>query len=183
MKRVFLILFIIIISCKKYNLVINDKYRTLLNTYQLNDTLHFADQHGDLDTIRIAEIDSIEQEPNLMSTSPPMKEIYIRIEHLPKNNWISNEIVDSNEKPKNQPFITIANWHENCCQIRINYRDFENEDDPAFETVKEKIDTLYSYPGSRFKPTLDKVTELYWSNTKGIIGYKKKNGKKYYLKE
>ena len=178
-KIVIILLFTLtIFSCDNYNLKIDSEYRTAINSYQINDTIFFQSEQNpaELDTILIKKIDSIRQYPKI-GTVPPMKEIYLRIEHLPIDNWKEEKIAGTNKQRKNQPMITISNVFENCCQIRLKFREFESSIEKETFDKKSRIDTLKR--NSPIKMKDDYIIELYWSNENGIIGYKKQNGQIY----
>ncbi len=168
----------VIISCDKYDLRIDTEYRIALNSYNISDTIYFQSEQNpmEFDTIWITNIDSIRQYPKI-GTVPPMKEIYLRIEHLPIDNWKEEMIAGTNEKRKNQPMITISNIFENCCQIRLKFREFESSIGKYSFDLRKKIDTLKRDSPIKIKD--DYITELYWSNENGIIGYKKYDGQVY----
>jgi len=181
MKREILIILLFtltIISCDNYNLKIDSEFRTTINSYQINDTIYFQSEQNptEFDTIRIKKIDSIRQYPKI-GTVPPMKEIYLRIEHLPIDNWKEEKIAGINEQRKNQPMITISNVFENCCQVRLKFREFESTINKESFNVMNRIDTLKRNSPIKIKD--DYVIELYWSNENGIMGYKKHNGQIY----
>ena len=181
MKKELLIILLFtltIISCDNYNLKIDSEFRTVLNSYQINETIYFQSEQNptEFDTIWIKQIDSIRQYPKI-GTVPPMKEIYLRIEHLPIDNWKEEKIAGTNEKRKNQPMITVSNIFEKCCQITLKLREFESSIKKESFDMTNKIDTLKRNSPIKIKD--DYIIELYWSNESGILGYKKDNGQIY----
>jgi hypothetical protein len=184
MKKWILIFFsaLLISACNKYNLDIESSHRKLLNLYSINDTIYFKNQLGELDTIKIIGIDSIETKRHYLGTVPPMKSINLRIQHLPINNWKENSITGlRNDEIKNQSLITISKVYiqesEFETHAKVRFRDFKGY--LNFDKIIDTINSEYT----EFKPTEDKVEILYWSNDKGIIGYKKRNGLEYHLKK
>ena len=182
-KLALLFLILLISSCKEYDVEINSKYRTALKAYSTNDTIYFENQFGDLDTIKIIGLDSTEVKRIYLGTVPPMKNIYLRVQHLPIDNW-QEEIISglNNNEPEKQPLIDLSRTYigsdESVTYIKIKFRDFEGD----VTGLNNKIDTVKSdYTG--FKPTEDKVDILYWSNKIGIIGYKKRNGQEYFIRK
>ena len=182
--KLFPIIFLILLvsSCKEYDVEINQKYRKALNSYSTNDTIYFENQFGDLDTIKIIGTDSTKIKRIFLGTEIPMNNIYLRVQHLPNNNWQEEMIAGIDDKPNEQPIIHILKQYggsnESATFIKLKFRDFEGE----VSGLNNKIDTIKS-DYSRFKPTGDKVDILYWSNKIGIIGYKKRNGQEYHLRK
>src|SRR5690606_14891588 len=132
MNKIILIFFsvLLISACKKYNLDIESSHRKLLDLYSINDTIYFGNQLGELDTIKIIGIDSIEVKRNYLGTVPPMKEIYLRIIHLPINKFKENSIAGlRNDEIKNQSLITISKVYiqenEFETHAKVRFRDFE----------------------------------------------------------
>ena len=173
-----LIFLLILTSCDKYDLRIDSEYRTALISYKIPDTIYFQSEQNplELDTIRITSIDSIRQYPTI-GTVPPIKEIYLRVEHLPIDHWKEEKIAGTNKKQKNQRMITLSNTFEDCCVIEIKYREFKSSIGKDNFDLKKKIDTLKRNSPIKIKD--DYITELYWSNENGILGYKKHNGQVY----
>jgi hypothetical protein len=170
-----LLLVLTLISCDNYDLKIDPEFRTAINSYKTNDTIYFqsVQNSSEYDTIRITGVDSIRQYP-VISDVHPMKEIRLRIEHLPIDIWKEEKIAGINEESYNQKMITISNAFEDCCQIRINFREFNGS---VSESNVNGIDTLRR--DSPIKVKDDYITELFWSNKNGIKGYKKQNGQTY----
>lgn len=174
------LLSLILVSCDKYDLEIDPEFRTTINYYRLNDTIFFQSEQNlmEYDTIRISGIDSIRQYPTI-SDVHPMKRISLRIEHLPSDNWKEPRIIG--REVENQPMITVSNSFENCCQVRLKYREFESPiPQKISDEINNKIDTLMRQSPIKIKN--DFITELYWSNKEGIKGYRKHNGQVYWRK-
>jgi hypothetical protein len=184
MMKIFPVIFLILLvsSCKEYDVEIDQKYRKALNSYSTNDTIYFENQFGDLDTMRIIGTDSTEIRRIFLGTEIPMKNIYLRVQNLPNDNWQEDMIAGIDNEPKEQPIIHILKQYggsnESSTIIKLKFRDFEGE----INGLSNKIDTVKS-DYTRFKPTEDKVDILYWSNKIGIIGYKKRNGQEYHIRK
>lgn len=187
-KLFFLITTLILFGCIEFDSEIPLKYRRQIDHFKLNDTIYFGDNHNDIDTIVIAGIDSSEIEKNGPSNIP-IKSISLNIKHLPLNNWNFGKVPKKNFKGYdsivNQSLITInKEIYKNHDEfyLMISYRDFYGS--LNFEKLEiTGTDTLKTERGS-FRDTLnsDSVIEVYWSNEKGMIGYKKNNGQIFKIK-
>lgn len=181
MKNKFLlILFFLCFSCKKYDVEIPEIYKKPLKYYSINDTIYYESKSGDLDTMKIVGIDSSEVTRIYLGTVPPMKTISLRVQYLPIDHWQEEKI--AGDDVLSQPLIEIIRFNSGQNQlsviINLKCRDFEGE----VSNMDKKVDTIFS-EFSRFKPSQEKVDVVYWSNNKGIVGYKKRNGSEYYIKK
>src|SRR5690606_25809958 len=105
----------------------------------------------------------------------------LRIEHLPKNNWKEIQLYGNRTKPKLQAILSVDNSFEKCCNITIEYRDFKGtiyKNENLNSTIN---DTVYS-DMTNMNLTENSVTAVYWNMKKGVVGYEKKNGEIYKIK-
>tara|TARA_B100000949_G_C14126301_1_gene384710 strand:- start:46 stop:603 length:558 start_codon:yes stop_codon:yes gene_type:complete len=182
MKKILLILILAqgINSCKKYDLEIKPEYRVALNYISKKKIIYFENQFKDLDTIKIIGLDSIREVP-IIGNTHPHKTINLRIEHLPKNNWKEIQLYGDPTKPKPQAILSIDNSFEKCCNITIQYRDFIGTIYKKENLDLTKNDTIYS-DITDMNLTENSVTTVYWNMKKGVVGYEKKNGEIYKVK-
>jgi hypothetical protein len=105
-------------------------HNKLLNLYSKGDTIYFSDAHGDLDTITVKNIDTLQQCGCAMVGN--RRAISIEIQHLPVNKWTGGTEMFQNKPPKilDQDLIVIEkNFYDNGPKyfIGLNYRNFMGE--------------------------------------------------------
>ena len=189
MKYIFLLLLAIpFLGCEECDFSIPKSKRDFLSNYHINDTLYFESQYGDIDTIAIVKIDSIEQCGSIMAVK--RKHIAIEVKHLPTNKWTGGTESHSNGKQKilNQNLIVIEKqFHKNDNYwIGINYRDFSGE---IHDSLMVKDDYLIDYGikqywiienklanWEKYKHDSSLIVNLIWTKKYGLTEYKKRNG-------
>ena len=119
--------------CCKYDdddFLFSENYNKLLIPYSNNDTIYFSDQKGDLDTITITNIDTIQECGCFMAGN--RRAISIGIKHLPINKWTGGTEFYQDKPPKilDQDLIVIEKMPDvqySKYFVGINYRKFMGE--------------------------------------------------------
>ncbi len=185
----FFLLFVIFFNSCKIDETIEKKYRQPFSHYSIGDTIFFKNNTNSFDTIRITSIDSFSNNGSL--SSPPLKFINLKIEHLPINKWYDGLTSDKSNTKLDTIHTNFIHLYkdqhlskkDDKYGISVNYRNFNGKLDIE-EILKNKFDTIK--PRTRYAKRLlneESVIEIYWSYDKGMIGYKKNNGEVYHLVE
>lgn len=171
------------------NTEFDKRHLAVFNLYEIGDTLFFSNENGDLHTVEIAEKQEWVQNCLLSSKS-------INVIHHPKNRWFDgHEATEQGLRKLNQSMISIGKeiapqGHDQYSEysIYIKYRNFHEK---LEDSIKPTVSQIFNYLGinkfhllknSETKLDSTDVSEIYWSNEFGIIGYKLKNNDVFKLK-
>ncbi|WP_420320365.1 hypothetical protein [Flagellimonas sp.] len=165
------------ISCHDCGFEIDKRLIEDFNNYQKGQTIYFESNKADLDTIKIIEIESFEVCNSFMVQD--YKVAHVRIAHLPQNKLKSNTSNWDEEKKeatdRNQALIEVDMRDASSMPLYtkwIGFRDFSSEL-KVIRSDREVVDTITKDSKN------GEVVQIYWSNKKGLIGYKKSDGQIY----
>ncbi|PWL38717.1 hypothetical protein DKG77_10745 [Flagellimonas aquimarina] len=180
-KQILLLLILTqLISCHNCDFEIDKNLIEDFNSYEKGQIIYFESNQADLDTIEISGTASYEVCHSL--TVQDYKISDIRIEHLPKNKWKSSSPKWANDKRKitdnNQSILNVDMRFESDGPKYtkwIEFRDFAGEI-KVKNSIEEIIDTIL------MDSKQAEITQVYWSNKNGLVGYKKFDGQVYRIK-
>lgn len=160
-----------------------------MEPYEVGDTIYFESDRGDIDTIFISKVDSVEECGILMTGK--RKDIFYEIQHLPYNNWIFGKNLHRNGEISeiNQSLIFLSkNLYEpskDDYSIHIQYRNFSGEldfgksqkDDYLKELGIEEYWKLESDTADwkEFGHDTLLIMEVVWTKKLGLTKYIKRN--------
>lgn len=188
-------LIIIISGCcsydqKDFDFNSNDLLPT--SSFKQGDTIYYQNVAGDIDSILIYKIDSIQNKQcGVIMALPAENYFYIAIKHLPNDKlWtgITTDGTTGKVKIDYQEIITIAK-HPQTKEIfySIDFKDFHSSiNTKTVGTLRTdtvninggQITNFYKinhgYPERVMKPT--NIEVVYWTDNDGLIAYKNKKG-------
>ena len=169
----------------------------LLKPYSISDTIYFANQEGDHDTIIISNFDTLQQCGCLMVGN--RRKISIEIKHLPFNYWTGGTEMYQDKPPKvlDQELIVIEktpDYKDNEYFVGINYRNFMGELTAidSFSTDNKFIDlgiskywTIKNQAADwpQYKQDSTMIINAFWTEKYGLTGYELRNGHTYRYKK
>ena len=198
MRQVIIILttiFLTSCSCKydDKDFQFAETHNKLLKPYSIDDTIYFANQSGDLDTLTISNIDTLQQCGCIMVGN--RRAISIEIKHLPVNKWTGGREFYQGKPPKvlDQELIVIQKMPDDKDGnyfIGINYRNFMGELTAidSFSTDNKFIDldiSKYwtiknqSTDWQQYKQDSTLIINAYWTENYGLTSYELRNGDTY----
>lgn len=178
----------IISGCDNCDFSIPENKRALLADYEVGETIYFQSQKGDIDTISIVRIDSLEECGSIMAGK--RKHIAIEIKYLPLNKWTGGTELSQNGEAKilNQDLIVIEKQFDEKENywIGINYRDFLGEinennlkkDDYLIDLGINEYWEIENEASNwrQYKNDSSVIVSLIWTKKYGLTEYKKRNG-------
>ena len=178
---------ILISSCNSYDqkdFEFNSKDRMHISSFKVGDTIHYESSLGDIDTIIIYKIDSIQNKKWGTLTENC---INVTIKYLPNDTlwtWKSFNNNDGVTELIYQDLIRICKQPERKKTIySINFQDFSSEYDNdkigSYHTDTIKINNKVISNYFEIKSEYSKQTNIeliYWTDKDGLIAYKKRNG-------
>lgn len=192
--------FLLSSCCCKYDdkdFQFTESHNKLLEPYTKGDSIYFVDQNGDLDTITISNIDTLQQCGCIMAGN--RRAISVEIKHLPINKWTGGTEMYQDKPPKvlDQDLIVIEktpNDKDTKYFIGINYRNFMGELTAidSFSTDNKFIDlgiskywTIKNQAADwpQYKQDSTMIINAYWTEKYGLTSYELRNGDIYRIKK
>jgi hypothetical protein len=163
------------------------------SSFKVGDTIYYENLLGDIDTILIHKIDSIQNKNcgGLMAM-PAGNYLYIAIKHLPNDQLWTGTTTDATTGKTEinyQEIISIDKIPQTKeMSYSIDFKDFHTSagENNIFEKLRtdtviingKNITNFYEvehgYPERLTKPT--NIELLYWTDNDGLIAYKNKQG-------
>lgn len=158
-----------------------------ISSFKVGDTIYYENSLGDIDTIMIYKIDSIQ---NKMRGSLIVNCINVTIKHLPNDTLWTWKSFNNNEGVAEimyQDLIRICKEPERKKTIySFNLQDFSSEYNNSnlgmyhTDTIKinNKVITNYFEIKSEYTKQTS-IDLIYWTDKDGLIAYKKMNGNRW----
>lgn len=184
----------LLLSCSysEKDFLFNNDELKLINAYKPGDTLYFENLKHDVDTILVLRIDSSKKEkPGYLMALPAHNSLSVVITHLPVDKWTGTHINGLKKDTVFQELISITKRPQTKTRtFMVQFQDFFSStkgDLGEFHTetltINGKQIANYYQIQRQFPKAMDKIEEVYWTNDKGLVAYKYKNGKYWLLKD
>ncbi len=191
--------FLLCACCCKYDDVdfkFSKKYTNYLKPYKQGDTIYFADQYGDYDTVLISAIDTL-QECGCVQVSN-RKTVRVRIRHLPQNRW-NGGTESKQSKPAtvlDQELIVVEKTPDKTDPhyfTGINFRNFSGEISDSSNRVTDDRFKKYHVRNylvirnnarnwKQYRNDSTMILNLFWTEKYGLTGYELRNGQQYTIR-
>jgi len=189
MKKLLFFIFLTLIemSCSQKSCLSTVDYEWM--PYKGNERLEFVSNSGNTDTIFILKKDTIWSYPDAQSPVGLQCEV-VRVfcRHTDSVvqdksiRYLENDFCSIRKNKNNHAVLSISLLTKNATFYQIGLIDLDslNKQSPIiFKTKQKQYNDVYiinskDYAGS-FHERADFVTKLYWSKSKGLVRYDKKN--------
>jgi hypothetical protein len=192
---IIIILMIMISGCCSYeqkDFNFNSKDLEYVSSFKQGDTIYYESSSGDIDTVLIHKIDSIQKpECSGLFSKPANNYLFISIRHLPNDKLWSGTTTDSSGKTEinYQNLITIDKRPQmKEIDFSINFKDFNTSKAASKKAGELHTDTVsinnlritnyfvirHGYPERINEP--ENIEVIYWTNKDGLMAYKNKRG-------
>jgi len=189
------ILTIIISSCtyNKKDFDFNSNDLRPISAFKQGDTIYYQSSTGDLDTILIYKIDSIQNRNYGVFMAPPAENyLFVAIKHLPNDKFWTGTTTDATTGKTEINYQNILSIDKRPqmkeMDYSITYKDFYTSAGGIKTLGKLRTDTVningniitkfyeiyHGYPERVTEPT--NIELIYWTDKDGLIAYKNKKG-------
>jgi len=188
---IFSLLVLVLFSCgydaKDFNF--NADELKLISAYKVGDTIYFENGKGDVDTIVVLRIDTVQKRmPGFYPAQPASNRIGVVIKHPPVDRWIvhSTNMSTKEKKTEYQHIISLSKFpqiKERGFMIQFKDffsfgKDFWNYNSDTLLLCGQKITNYYAIDrGFRDEGLAPQSIRLiYWTREYGLTAYKYANG-------
>ncbi len=173
----------------------SERYNKLLKPYTKGKIIYFSNASGDLDTIMVSNIDTIQQCGCFMVGNG--RSVSVKIKHLPVNHWIAGTEWPQDKPPNilDQTIIGVGKSPNDTgwvYSIGIHYRYFMGN---LSDTSTKYSDNRFEKSGiqnywvianqiaewEQYKKDSTIILKAYWTEKYGLTGYDLRNGQNYIL--
>ena len=184
------LLFILTSCCSDTDFIFRPEYRNLIDKYKLGDTIYFQNSTGDVDTILISNLDSMQVCSKVTNNH---KYVTVEIKHLPTNKWNGGQVIENGKSVYlDQALISVDKQLKNANDseyyyVGINFRDFlgqiknihDLQADTLFNNLGIKTYWLVTNDMLTDRGDTTEIDKIIWTEKFGLTGYLKRNGDLY----
>ncbi len=193
---IYIIAIVFIYSCNSYDkkdFDFNSNDLRPLSSFKQGDTIYYQSTTGDLDTIMIYKIDSIQdRNSGGIMAKPAENYLFVAIKHLPNETAWTGTTQDgtSGKTEINYQYIITIDKIPQMKEMNysIHFKDFYNSAGGDNTLGKLRTDTVningknianfyeinHGYPERVTEPT--NIELVYWTDKDGLVAYKNKRG-------